>query len=381
MGATLLGCSFFLGRWSLSSQGTLFPSPFTQSPEPTEKPLAKYTLTALADYPYQTSPITIEKILSVNDDYSSYLFSYTTVGKKMTGQLNVPANTAISNPAKVIIMLRGYVPLNIYTTGVGTKNAAAVYAQAGFITIAPDFFGYGDSDPEPTDTWQARFEKPIVVIELLKSLQTQPLVIPADTTLDSTALGGTPKRPLSTTGQTITPTSFGFWGHSNGGQIALSVLEVLNQPFPTTLWAPVTVPFPYSILFFSDESDDEGKATRKWISIFEQDYDVFDFSLTQHISRLTGPLQLHHGTADEAALTVWSDEFVDKIKAENLKRTAAQQELEDSLPATTGATATAAAVLDPIDLTYFTYPGADHNLQPGWDTVVERDLVFFKKFL
>jgi hypothetical protein len=32
------------------------------------------------------------------------------------------------------------------------------------------------------------------------------------------------------------------------------------------------------------------------------------------------------------------------------------------------------------DITYFTYPGADHNLAPiGWSTAVQRSLNFFNR--
>lgn len=114
---------------------------------------------------------------------------------------------------------------------------------------------------------------------------------------------------------------------------------------------------------------------RKWIALFEADYDVFDFSLTQHLHLLHGPLQIHHGTNDDAALKFWSDEFTGKIEIENQKRA---DELKKQ--------ATLSALIDEsrfqkIDVEYFVYPGANHNLQPGWQTVVERDLLFFQKHL
>ena len=61
--------------------------------------------------------------------------------------------------------IRGYVDKEEYKTGVGTKNAAAVFAKNGYITIAPDFFGVAGSDDELVDTWTARFEKPMLVAQ------------------------------------------------------------------------------------------------------------------------------------------------------------------------------------------------------------------------
>lgn len=347
--------------WAKQESGEVaFPVPFI--PQPSPKPLLDYTIPALSQRVYQPSRITIESEIADEDTYTSYIFSYTTMGKKMTGQLNLPK--PVPAEASAIIMVRGYVPLEIYESGVGTRNAARILAENGFITVAPNFFGFGGSDPEFEEGWQARFAKPIQVIELIKTLEAEPIILPSTFT-------------ATQRDATVAIENHGLWGHSNGGQIVLTTLEALQQPIPATLWAPVTAPFPYSVLFFSDESQDEGKSMRLWLSQFEADYDVFDFTLTKHLDRLRGPLQLHHGTADEAALQVWSDEFTDKLEIENQRREAVQK----AAATNSAEIATPSAFLQPIEYTYYTYPGADHNLQPGWDTVVERDLEFFKQSL
>lgn len=348
-----------------NSQDNLL-TPLLESTQP--KPLQAYSIPNLATREYRPSHITVEKVLTSTDTYTSYLFSYTTLDKRMTGLLNVPTEPLPGNPT--VIMLRGYVPPESFETGVGTRNAGYALAQNGFITLAPDFFSYGGSDPEPEDVWQARFEKPIVVIELLKTLQAEPLTIDPATLDHATPVPTT----VPSTPQTLTVGKIGLWGHSNGGQIALSTLEVLGTRLPTTLWAPVTAPFPYSILYFSDESADEGKESRKWIGQFEDIYDVFDFSLTQHLDRLYGPLQIHHGTHDDAALKAWSDEFIAKVETENERRAKVKG-------ANTQDTSINQSELEPIEIKYFVYEGADHNLQPSWQTVVDRDIEFFTQQL
>lgn len=374
----LLGARF---GWPLLEQSQLL-SPLLDPVEPAikEYPLAKFSIGALAQYPYSSSNIEIEEILVEEDDYTSYLFSYQTMGKKMTGQVNIPSQPAPASGFPTILMLRGWAPQASYRTGVGTSPAAAVLARAGFVTIAPDFFGYGSSDPEFDDAWLARFQKPIQVIELLKSVEAQPqLALPATTS--TTVSSATVSDTSTLSSIKLNTNSLGFWAHSNGGQIALTVLEVLQRPIPTTLWAPVTAPFPYSILYFSDEEPDEGKSMRKNLSLFETDYDVFDFSLTQHLNLLMGPIQLHQGTADEAVPVVWSNEFVDKIKAENIRRKSLQEAATaDQLNSTQAAENEELNPLLPeIDFTYHVYPGSDHNLRPAWDTVVQRDLQFFQE--
>lgn len=396
-------------------------------PDPTpEQPLRKYSIQNLGSYPYQLSEINLERVLEKNADFTSYLFSYRTLGKKMTGQLNVP-NGSPETVYPVIVLIRGYVDIEEYKTGMGTAPVAAEYARHGYVTLAPDFLGFGESEPSGPG-WEERFEKPVNVIELIKSLRQH-------TQLEF-------KKAFFK----IDPQKLGIWAHSNGGQITLTTLEALGEPIPTSVWAPVTAPFPYSVLYYSDEMDDGGKGMRSAVAGFESVYNVQEYSLTQHIDRLRGPIQLHQGTLDDAVPQKWSDEFVKKVKEENDRRQAEQQRLTEAYaqqeaarkaalaasasalpspilavtptPATSATTAAAATVqpssavttsasaetsfiladlppgnvadvntsikvrdvfLEPIDLSYFVYKGGNHFIRPGWEEAVARDLSFFDR--
>lgn len=354
-------------------------SPFVTQDIDKKYPLLKYSIPNLKKYQFQTSDLELLSLLAETDSYSSFVFSYQTMGKKMTGQINLPREVILkSRLAPVIIMIRGYVPLETYQTGAGTKNAAAEFAQAGYITIAPDFFGFGGSDAEPSDSWEARFIKPINIIELYHSIKTQAKIKVArdltDDTFDAKEIN-------------LDPYQVGFWAHSNGGQIALTVLEVLAEPVPTTLWAPVTVPFPYSVLYFTDEMDDEGKESRAWLAKLEADYNVFEFTHTQYLQYLTGPIQIQHGTNDDAALIWWTEEFMQKIEQENKRRKEEQtnqptpsSKANDALQSNDPNPANEEESLptEPIEIIFKKYPGADHNLQPNWGAAVKKDLEFFE---
>ena len=368
LGSLLVAIGYIAGGlgWFTAGSRLSFPEILVVNPTPVPKPLQKYALDELRDYPFQTSKIQVKEKVSDEEGYSEYLFSFTTVGKTMSGLMTVPLPLPEDlNNQTTIVMVRGYVPPESYVSGVGTSPAARYFAKQGFITLAPDFFGFGTSDPEPMDEWEARFIKPIAVIELIKSLQSE---------------------GLTGEGMNFPATNkVGIWAHSNGGQIALSSLEVMEESIPTTLWAPVTAPFPYSVLYYGDEVADEGKQQRAWIAMFEKIYNAADFSLTQHLDLLAGPLQIHHGTNDDAALKTWSDEFVDKLDLENEKR---GNQLELLISATQSAEldtklSSSSALLKPIDYEYFVYPGADHNLRPvdNWNLAVSRDVLFFQRNL
>src|SRR6185369_3940669 len=212
----------------------------------------------------------------------------------------------------VIVMVRGYVDAEEYRTGEGSRYVAAEFAKEGYVTVAPDFLGFGGSDPSGPG-WEERFEKPVNVIELIKSLRLHEQL--------------EYKKQLFR----INPKKMGIWAHSNGGQITLTTLEAMGEPIPTALWAPVTAPFPYSVLYYSDEMDDGGKGMRSAVAGFESVYNVQEYSLTQHIARLRGPIQLHQGTADDSVPQKWSDAFVKNIKDENDRRKESQELLTTQL--------------------------------------------------
>ena len=142
--------------------------------------------------------------------------------------------------------------------------------------------------------------------------------------------------------------NIGLFGHSNGGHIALAVLEITGSLYPTVLWAPVGKPFPYSILAFTDEFEDKGKALRKLISDFEKDYDITEYSIDNYFDWINAPIEIHQGLADREVPFWWSEELVAILKEKNK------------------------------EVTYFTYPGEDHNFNAGtWSLLAERTLNFY----
>lgn len=281
-----------------------------------EKPLDKYTILALSARKYEGSQIVLDEAIATTSAYTKYTFHFISDDKKVTGVAHIPPG----NNLPVIVQFRGYIEKEQYTPGAGTQHSAEVFAQNGFISLAPDFLGYGGSDKPSADVFEERFETYTTALNLLASVSTLSIA-------DASKIG--------------------IWGHSNGGQIALTVLEILSRPIPAVLWAPVSKPFPYSILYYTDEADDHGKLLRKKLADFEKEYDTELYSLTNYVDRITGPVQLHQGTADESVPKSWSDELVSGMSGIN----------------------------------YLIYQGADHNIMPEWKTVVSRDIIFFENYV
>lgn len=295
----------------------------------TEKPLDRYSFEKLKITNFQSSKITIGERLKNGDGFSSYIFYFNVEKRRVSGLINIP-NGNTQYP--VVIMIRGFVDPKIYKTGVGTSRGGEIFAKNGFITLAPDFLGYGESDNPSIRPIEERFQTYTTVLTLLESL----------TNLNSALRG------LDVSAR-VDMNNIGIWAHSNGGQIAISVLEITGKKFPTVLWAPVSKPFPYSILYFTDEFDDQGKALRRVVAKFEEDYNVFDYSPELYYGWIEAPIQLHQGDSDDAIPLNWSNSLADELR-----------DLEK-------------------DIEYFVYPGADHNLLSGWDTAISRSINFYKK--
>ncbi len=297
------------------------------------KPLEKYSIENLSGID-TTGELKIKEVLEDKDSYTPYLFGLEfnpnldgKTHKLVTGQINLPAQAGIPKGNKkfpLILMLRGYIDQETYITGDGTRNAAAFFAENGFITVAPDFLGYGASDSEADNIFESRFQTYVTVLSLLKSLSEI---------------------------EKFNNKDIFIWGHSNGGQIALTALEITGADYPTTLWAPVSKYFPYSVLYYTDASSDRGKLIRSELSKFEELYNPDAYSLDLYLDKINAPLQIHQGTIDDAVPIAWTNQLVEKL--ESLEK----------------------------DVTYYTYPATDHNMRPSWDKVIERDLEFFKSHL
>lgn len=290
-------------------------------------PLNKYTIENLSKIDFPENDIKIGDLISETDEYSTYKYSMQFSPdmsgnlKTVSGIINIPKGEG-TFPA--VVMFRGFVSQETYTMGTGTQPSAKVFASNGYITIAPDFLGYGEGDREAGDIFESRFQTYVTAAVTLKSI----------------------KSIKAWDGKNIS-----IWAHSNGGQVALTTLEITGVNYPTVLWAPVSMRFPASILYYIDEAIDGGKYLISEVSEFNEIYDAEKFSMTNYFENIKAPIQLNQGTAD-TAVPYWLSDSLNK-------------ELKNST----------------VSSVYIKYPGNDHNMRPNWDEVVDNNLSFYKSNL
>lgn len=305
----ILGLSLVVTRIQFPQQKLI--SPLTGNILPTPKPFDHYSIENLKNEHLPGGTFSI--------DLSSNLFLLSLKDSTLSGLINIPK---INKPKGLIILLRGYVDREIYQPGMGTKRIGEYLVENGFVTLAPDFLGYGKSSMPSNLPLEERFQTYTTVLSLINSLSSLPENLRTD--------------------------NIGLFGHSNGGHIALAALEISGISIPTVLWAPVSKPFPYSILAYTDEFEDKGKALRALIADFENNYDITKYSIDGYFDWINAPLSIHQGLFDEEVPFWWSDELVQILKEKNK------------------------------EVTYFKYPGQDHNFNgSSWETLAARTLNFY----
>ena len=160
----------------------------------------------------------------------------------------------------------------------------------------------------------------------------------------------------------VNPEKIGMWGHSMGGYLTLRTMVTSKDVKVGVIWAGVVASYP-DLLYnwhrtgsFTPSPSSRGVGWRtQWIEEFgaPEDNPVFwdTVSATSHLSNLSGPLELHHGTADEDVPVEFS------IRLAELARAA-------------GKTA---------DL--YTYDGDNHNISANFSTAMQRTIAFFDSVL
>jgi dipeptidyl aminopeptidase/acylaminoacyl peptidase len=285
---------------------------------------------------YPGSEITIEEELEPGSNYRQFLASYQSEGLKINALLTVPEGETPSGGWPAIIFNHGYIPPAQYTTTGRYVAYVDAFASNGYVVIKADFRGHGSSEGNPEGGYYS----------------------PAYTTDVLNALSSIKKYPG------VNPDKIGMWGHSMGGSLTLRSMVVSKDIKAGVIWAGVVASYEDMIKNWRrarpfmlsereqafrrpgrqaliDKYGDPDKNPEFWKSISP-------IAFTRDIS---GPLQLHHGTADEEVPLLFSERLNEAMKA-------AGKEVE-----------------------LFTYEGDGHNISGNLSLALNRSVEFFNKHL
>jgi dipeptidyl aminopeptidase/acylaminoacyl peptidase len=162
------------------------------------------------------------------------------------------------------------------------------------------------------------------------------------------------------------PNNIGMWGHSMGGFITLRSMVTSKDIKAGVIWGGVVGSYPDMLNRWRRGSPTPtlniptpSISQRRWRQALVEEYGTPEtnpefwnsISANAYVADISGPLQLHHGSADTSVPLEFS--------------TTLEQQLKSA-----GKT---------VEL--FTYKGDDHNISANLSTALQRSVDFFDKYL
>ncbi len=318
---------------------TIQPSPTaTSSPTVTFTPtstLHPMHILALRQTPYPGSEITIESELERGANYRRYYVSYLSEGLKIYALLTIPNGGQPPGGWPAIVFNHGYIPPDQYRTTERYIAYVDGLARSGYIVFRIDYRGHDRSEGEPRGAY-GDTGYTADVLNAVSALQHFPQ---AD------------------------PNRIGMWGHSMGGYLTLRAMVISPDIRAGVIWAGVVASYPDLLTRWRRGSGPTptppASPTRRWrfdwLSLYGSPEENPDFwegiSSNTYLDDLAGPLQLHHGTADESVPLEFSE-----ILYQQLQEAGKLAE-------------------------FYTYPGDNHNLSNYFSQAMTRTIEFFDRYL
>jgi dipeptidyl aminopeptidase/acylaminoacyl peptidase len=283
---------------------------------------------------YPGSEITIEQTLEPGANYNRYLASYLSEGFKIYALLTVPQGEKPETGWPVVIFNHGYIPPVQYRTTERYVAYVDAFARNGYIVFRSDYRGHGSSEGEAA----GGYGSPDYTIDVLNAVASIKNYPEAD------------------------PDRIGMWGHSMGGHITLRSMVVSKDIKAGVIWAGVVASYPDMLARWRRNNDNDATPTpdpnnprRRWRQELVETYGTPEenplfwaaISPNSYLNDLSGPIQLHHGTADHSVPVEFSETLHTQIQA--------------------------AGKLGEI----YTYEGDDHNISGYFSTAMERSVQFF----
>jgi uncharacterized protein len=315
-------CMFFTGASDDRNPGSLLLK------EPLDIDKKTFFIENMRKVNIPANRITVLKLTESVKAYKSYLVSYPADQKIIFALMSVPNSKKPSGGYPVVIVNHGYIPPEQYSTLNSYKLVTGFYATKGFLTIKPDYRGFGNSIKEDEGSFFSRINYVFDVLYLVNAVNSIP---EAD------------------------PEKIFMYGHSMGGDVALRALEMTTKIKAATLWAPVSSVFPENILYYLRKRDSGKENAEGVLKILNKYFSQSDYEKMSGLTNtgfIVTPLILHHGTKDESVPYQWSLDLMKTFDENGVK------------------------------YKFYSYPGEDHNFAGGsFYKVLQKDVDFFNGFL
>ena len=306
----------------------------TATSAPTATPLSPLAIESMRKQSYPGSDLVIEQTLPPGANYSRSVASYKSDGLKINGLLTVPTGPKPPTGWPVVIFNHGYIPPDQYRTTERYVAYQDAFARNGYITYKSDYRGHGSSEGRAA----GGYGNVDYTADVLNALASVKRLKDAD------------------------PNRIGMWGHSMGGSVTLRAMVTVPDVKAGVIWAGVVASYPDLFDRWRRAPTGPGgmpAPARGWRNDLTAQYGTPEenpqfyasISPNSYLKEISGPLQLHHGTADTSVPVEFSDTL--------------EKQMKDA-----GKT-----------VEYFKYPGDDHNIAANLSAALQRSVAFFDKYV
>jgi dipeptidyl aminopeptidase/acylaminoacyl peptidase len=311
-----------VSRSAAPSVRTPETTPPAPSPEPPAHPVS---IEALIRQKYDGSGLQLGAVQERNDQYTRYFVTYLSAGLTISGIMNVPVG---DGPFPVLVLNHGYIDPDVYTNGRGLRREQDYLARRGYAVLHTDYRGHAQSDDDPDAELELRLGYTEDVVNAVLAIKSSELPY-----LDDERIG--------------------LLGRSMGGGITFNTLVARpGLVDAAVVYAPVS----------SNTADNFNRWTRadtaqaaQIIAAYGSPEGNPDFwqavSPATYFDRITEPILVHHGTADESCPIAWSVATVSALKALGK------------------------------DAELLTYEGEPHAFEAAWADSMATTVAFFERHL
>lgn len=302
----------------------------TPTPTPTPTPPHPVSLPALMQQRYDGGDLRLGEVLETADTYTRYAVTYRSAGLTISGILNLPDG---AGPFPVLVLAHGYIDPDVYTTGRGLRREQDYLARQGYAVLHTDYRNHAGSSDDPENEVRLRLGYTEDVVNAVLAVRAAAATIPQ---LDGERVG--------------------LLGRSMGGGVTLNALVV--QPGlvdAAVIYASVSSNAVQNFDQWTRGQPGAEELTDQIITAYGAPETNPEFwqgvSPVTYFDRVTEPVLIHHGTADDTCPLQWS------VDTDAALRAAGK------------------------DVTLQLYEDEAHAFEADWQLSIERSAAFFAQHL